>query len=163
MASSTASEQRGDRGWWLDDARPGTRLRHPGGRTIGAAEHVWLAGLTHNVSDLHGNADAAERGAFGRPVVLGALSAAIVIGLARPAVALPGDAAAAALTGWSRIRLGQPVFPGDTLRAESSIEAVGPRLPNAPSARVTRTIRGFNQRGEVVVTVSETRDVPVRR
>jgi acyl dehydratase len=149
------------RGWFLEDAVPGTVLRHPGGRTVDEAEHVWLAWLTSNVSDVHGNADAAARGPWGRPLVLGALTASIVIGLATPAVGPPGIGDAGWSDGWTSVRLSGPVVAGDTLRAESVIHAViGP--PGAPTGRVRRTIVGRNQRNEIVATIEEEREVPRR-
>ena len=65
---------------------PGTVISHSHGRTIDEAEHVWLAWVTDNVSDVHGNTHRAAAGAFGQTLVLGALTVAIVIGLAEPAV-----------------------------------------------------------------------------
>ena len=138
MGSSRASEPQGrrvsserpaarptiagaQRGWWLEDAVPGTILRHPGGRTIGPDEHVWLAWVTHNISGVHGNADAATRTEWGQPLVLGMLTAAVVIGLASPATPEPDQAAIGWDDGWSSIRLAAPVLAGDTLTAESEI------------------------------------------
>jgi itaconyl-CoA hydratase len=149
------------RGWWLEDAVPGTVLRHPGGRTIDEVEHVWLAWVTHNASDVHGNADAASRGPWGQPLVLGALSAAVVIGLAGPAAGEPATGAAGWSDGWRAVRLTGTVVPGDTLRAESAIHAVH-AVPGGRTGRVARTIRGLNQRGEVVVVVEEEREVVSR-
>ena len=68
--------------WTFDDAVVGSTIQHERARTIGADEHVWLAWVTNNASDLHGNADVAAGMEFGQPVVLGALVAAIVIGRA---------------------------------------------------------------------------------
>ena len=154
-------------GWYLEDAVPGAVLRHPHGRTIGAGEHVWLAWVSDNASDLHGNADRASRGAFGGPVVLGALSVAIVAGLAAPAGGSPATWTAARLTGWHEIRLLRPVVAGDTLRAESTIaRPVGP--PGALGGLVRRRIAGLDERGETVLTIDETcwaprRDGPEQR
>jgi acyl dehydratase len=156
-----ASEPGGQRGWWLDDAVAGTVLRHPGGRTIDEAEHVWLAWVTHNISDIHGDAHAAAGNEWGRPLVLGMLTAAIVIGLAAPATPLPEEAALAMSDGWSSIRLTGLVFAGDTLRAESSIHAVGPGA-GPRWGRVQRTIRGYDQRGALVAVIEEERSVPRR-
>jgi acyl dehydratase len=143
-----------DTGWWLEDAVPGTLLRHPHGRTIEETEHVWLAWVTHNLSDVHGDAHAAARGPFGGPLVLGALAVAIVIGLAEPGVPDPGRAMATLPAGWRSIRLVGPVRPGDTLRAESRIEAV--RAAATPGlGLVTRTITGLDQSGTPVVRVEE--------
>jgi acyl dehydratase len=151
----------GQRGWWLEDAIPGTVLRHPGGRTIGATEHVWLAWVTHNVSDIHGDAHAARRSEWGQPLVLGMLTAAIVIGLAAPATPEPRDGAIGMSDGWSSIRLTGVVLAGDTLTTESAIHAVDAAAPER-AGRVRRTIRGRNQRGEVVAVIEEERRVPKR-
>jgi acyl dehydratase len=175
MASSRDSEPPGDerpgsglpdawpdqRGWWLDDAVPGVTLRHPGGRTLDETDHVWLAWVSLNASDIHGNADLSARGPWGQPIVLGALTAAIVLGLAAPAAGPPEVGTAGWSDGWSSIRLSGAVLPGDTLRAESYVHAVD-RTPDAPTGRVQRTIRGLNQRGQVVLTVEEVREVARR-
>lgn len=161
MASSRDSEAAAQRGWWLEEAVPGTLLQHPGGRTIGAAEHVWLAWVTHNVSPVHGNADAASRSEWGEPLVLGMLTAAIVIGLAQPATPAPQQGTLGWSDGWSAIRLTGPVVPGDTLTAQSAILAVA-HSADGLSGRVRRTISGRNQRGEVVARIEEERAVPRR-
>jgi itaconyl-CoA hydratase len=148
-------------GWFADDVEPGSLVRHPGGRTITADEHVWLAWVMQNASDLHGNADRAARGVFGGPVVLGALTAAVVIGLAEPAEPPPRRAALGLPAGWSRIRLSSPVMPADTVRAESRITALEPE-PDGDGAFVERTIVGRNQRGEEVAIIDERRWVARR-
>lgn len=140
---------------------PGTVIRHPHGRTLDEADHVWLAWVTHNVSDVHGDRHAAARGPFGEPLVLGALTAAIVIGLAEPATCDPAHAAVTRTHGWRAIRLSGPVRAGDTLRAESRIEAVRPG-PVPALGLVTRTIRGLDQSGRVVAVIEEV-DRPVAR
>jgi acyl dehydratase len=152
----------GQSGWWLEDAVQGRTIEHAHGRTVDAAEHVWLAWVTDNVSDVHGDAHRAAAGEFGQPLVLGALTVAIVIGLAEPALSDPGLVANVVGRGWRSITLRGPVVPGDTLRAVSRITAVGP--PDVEGwGRVTRTITGYNQRGEQVATIEEVdRGVPSR-
>jgi acyl dehydratase len=149
------------RGWWLEDVVPGTTLRHPGGRTIGPAEHVWLAWITHNVSGVHGNADAAARTEWGQPLVLGMLTAAVVIGLAAPATPDPARGTIGWDDGWTSIRLTGVVVAGDTVTAESEIRAVDV-IPEESIGRVERLIRGLNQRGETVALIEERRTVPSR-
>ncbi len=141
---------------------PGGTIRHPGGRTINADEHPRLAWLTDNASDVHGDAHRMASGPFGQPLVLGALSAAVVIGLAEPAVGPPEDAGRAAASGWARIGLTGLVVAGDTLSATSTIEAVSPDADGRGGV-VRRTIEGRNQRNEVVVRVEDTRWAPSRQ
>jgi acyl dehydratase len=148
-------------GWWFEDAVPGGVIEHPGGRTIGADEHILLAWLTNNASDVHGNHDVSARGAFGGPVVLGALTVAVVVGLAEPATAPPPIAARAIPTGWRRIGLVGLVLPGDTLNAVSHIEAAR-RDPGDGGGVVERVIVGRTQRGDEVVRIEEERWVAGR-
>gem|GEM_PF-6661803 len=168
MASSTASASAvrhvpgAQAGWWLEDAVPGRVIAHAHGRTIDEAEHVWLAWVTHNVSDVHGNAHRAAHGAFGQPVVLGALTVAIVIGLAEPATADAQSVAGSLPAGWRSIVLRGPVVPGDTLRATSCIAAATAAGSDGVGL-VTRTITGYNQRGEEIAHIEEVeRGVPSR-
>jgi itaconyl-CoA hydratase len=149
-------------GWWLEDAVPGAVIRHPHGRTIDETEHVWLAWVTHNLSDVHGDRHTTSRGPFGGPLVLGALAVAIVIGLAEPAVPDPSLGVATLTPGWRAIRLLAPVRPGDTLRAESRIAAVRPAA-DPGIGQVTRTITGFDQSGRRVVEVEELERMVPRR
>ena len=147
------------RGWWLEDVRPGTIVRHPGGRTITADEHPVLAALADSMSEVHGNADRAARTPFGQPLVLGALTTAVVIGLAAPAVGRWGHARRALPRGWRRIRLSGVVLAGDTLRAESRIVSVA-RDADGAGGLVERSIVGRNQRHEGVVEIDEVCWVP---
>lgn len=150
---------RHQRGWWLEDARPGGTIAHPGGRTINADEHPRLAWLTDNASDVHGDVHRMASGPFGEPLVLGALTAAIVIGLAEPAVADAADAGRAVAGGWQRIDLTATVIAGDTVSVSSRIGRVTPD-EDRRGGRVERVIEGRNQHGAVVVRVEESRWVP---
>ncbi len=149
------------RGWWLEDAIPGSFIQHPGGRTIGADEHPRLAWLTDNASDVHGDAHRAAVGPWGQPLVLGALSAAVVIGLAEPAVGPERDAGRARAGGWSSIALTGIVAAGDTITATSRVEFVA-RDEDGRGGRVRRVIEGRTQRGAVVVRVHDERWAPSR-
>ncbi len=149
------------RGWYLDDAVAGQAMRHPGGRTIGHDEHARLAWLTDNASDVHGDAHRSAHGPFGQPLVLGALTVAVVIGLAGPAGALAWQVVRAVPSGWWRISLSRPVLPGDTLSAVSLVSAVR-RDPDGMGGLVERVVEGRNQRGEVVVCIHDQRWAPYR-
>jgi len=149
------------RGWFLEDATPGSVIRHPGGRTIGADEHPRLAWLTDNASDVHGDAHRAAAGPFGQPLVLGALTAAVVIGLAEPATSLPWQAGRATPSGWPSIALTGLVVAGDTIVATSLVGAVTVD-DDGRGGLVRRVIEGRNQRGEVVARVVDERWAPSR-
>ena len=118
--------------------------------------------VSNNASDLHGNKDYAKTTEFGQPVVLGALTVAVVVGLAEPVEWPAADAARRRAGGWDRIRLARPVVAGDTLRAESMILSVAP-FERGGGGLVRRRIVGRNQRGDEVATIDEERWVPGRR
>lgn len=144
--------------WRGREARAGSTIAHPLARTIERDEQLWLAWVTGNASAVHGDANRSAAGAFGDVVVLGALTVAVVVGLAEPE---PGP-----VTGgwppddvqWSAIELLGPVRPGDTIRAESLFEDVSATETGGP-ALVTRVVRGRNQHGSVVVQIRESRHV----
>lgn len=140
---------------------PGSTLEHPRGRTITLDEHARLAWLTDNASAVHGDVERAAQGAFGQVVVLGALSVAIVAGLAEPAVADPALARRAAPSGWQRIELTATVLGGDTLTAVSRIHEVRPDADRR-GGLVRRSIEGYDQHGQVVVRIEEQRWAPSR-
>jgi len=147
--------------WWFEDAVPDSIIEHPRGRTLTVDEHARLAWLTDNASPVHGDTHRAAQGAFGGTVVLGALTAAIVAGLAEPATAVAPHAHRALARGWTRIVLVSTVRGGDTLAATSEIHERRPD-PDGRGGLVRRTIVGRNQRGEVVVRLEEARWIPDR-
>jgi acyl dehydratase len=144
--------------WRARDAVPGARIVHGGGRTLGRDEQLWLAWATGNASAVHGNADVAARGRFADVIVLGALTVAVVAGLAEPEPGSPEDSRSLLHGGWTAIQLAGPVAPGDTLTAVSDIVSVE-RGEGDGVAIVTREILGHNQRSEIVVRLEETRRV----
>ena len=124
-------------------------LEHPGARRIGSDEHILLAWMMDNASEVHGNLDRAARGPFGGPLVLGALSVAIVVGLAGPAAPPPDVVRRSVPVGWRRIGLVGAVLPGDTITATSSITEVE-RDADGAGGTVDRIVVGRTARAEVV-------------
>ncbi len=159
MSDSLTAAQRG---WWFEDAIPGRTITHPGGRTVTADEHPRLAWLTDNASDVHGDMHRAAEGPFGQTLVLGALTAAVVIGLAEPAVGSQLDAVRALPHGWSRIALTATVVAGDTITARSLVEVATPD-EDGHGGLVGRVIEGRNQQGHVIVRVCDQRWAPSRK
>jgi acyl dehydratase len=148
-------------GWWFEDAEPGRLLRHPGGRTVGLDEQLWLAWLSNNSSDVHGNLAWAARTAFGGPLVLGALTVAIVAGLGQPGEWPPERIATHVPAGWTRILLTAAIRPGATVHAESRIVAAEP-FADGTGGLVRRVLTGRDEAGVAVVELEEERPVPAR-
>ena len=148
-------ERRPSRGWegrYLDDFVVGDVYEHGHGRTISEADNTWFSLLTNNPHDLHSNADYAARTEFGRPLVVSTLTLAIVTGLSVSDVSQN----AVANIGWDDVKLTAPVFPGDTLYAESEVVEVRPSRTRPGQGLVRVRTRGFNQREETVITYERT-------
>jgi itaconyl-CoA hydratase len=142
-------------GWegrYLEDFHTGDVYRHAHGRTISETDNTWFTLLTNNTHDIHFNADYASRTEFGRPLVVSTLSLAIITGLSVPDVSQN----AVANLGWDEVKLTSPVFAGDTIYAESEVLEVRPSRTRPGQGILRVRTRGFNQRGETVMTFTRT-------
>jgi itaconyl-CoA hydratase len=120
------------------------RSRH--GRTVLEADNVWFTLLTLNTNPIHFDAEYAATTEWGRPLVDSTFTLALVTGLSVEDVSERGIN-----LGWDEVRLLKPVFPGDTIRAETEVlsKRTSQSRPGFGIVRV-RT-RGFNQREEIVI------------
>jgi len=144
------SRQRAAKDWrgrFLEDFEVGDVYRSRLGRTITETDNIWFTTLTMNTNQIHFNAVFAERTRFERPLIVSTLTLAIVLGLS---VSDTSENAAANLE-WTEIKLTNPVFPGDTLWAETEILGVRPSKSNPAVGIVSVRTRGINQHREVVL------------
>lgn len=106
---------------YLEDFVVGETYRHARGKTVSELENLLITHMVLNTAEPHFNEDAARKDRmFGRRVVFGGVTLAVVIGLAAQ------DTAAHALRelGMTAIRLHAPVYHGDTLYAYSEVLSV---------------------------------------
>lgn len=126
----------------------GAVIAHTRGRTITDMDSVLLTLLAMNTAQAHFNEQMMRDSEFGRAVVFGGVTAAMVIGLAAEDTA--GDSAVE--IGLADMRFLAPVFVGDTLHAFSEVLAVEEAAPKQPMV-VTFRHWGVNQRDETVLRV----------
>ena len=131
----------------------GDTLAHQPHRTVTETDNLFISTLTHNPQPLHLDAEYAGATEFGRIVVNGTFTFALLVGLS------VGDTTLGTLVanlGYDKVRMPAPVFIGDTLRAET--EVIGLKESNSrPTAGiVTFAHRMLNQRGDVVCTMERT-------
>jgi len=125
----------------------GDRFRHARGKTVTEMDGVFITNLVMNTAQGHFNEHLMADREFGRRIVFGGVTAAMVIGLAAQDT---GENALAEL-GMTEVRFRRPVFHGDTLRAISEvIEVENAERPDAGVVTFAHT--GHNQRDEVVFT-----------
>ncbi|WP_062429037.1 MaoC family dehydratase [Herbidospora daliensis] len=135
-------------GRYYEDFVVGDVFQHPLGRTISEADNTWFTLLTMNTNQNHFNAHFAARAPVGKVIVNSGLSVAIVLGLS----VIDVSQNASMNLGWDEIRLTHPVFVGDTLYAESLVEAVRESKSRPYAGIVTCRTRGLNQDGDEVMS-----------
>ena len=158
QTSETISPQRYREsfGRYYEDFVVGDVYEHRPGRTITQNDNIWFTLLTMNTHPLHFDDEYAKGTEFGRTVIASPLTVAIVVGMSVSDVSQK----AIANLGWNDIKLTHPVYPGDTLYAESEVinKRESKSRPNAGLVSV-HTI-GKNQNGDVVCTFDRTMLIP---
>jgi len=136
----------------FEDFAVGDVYEHRPGRTITQADNTWFTLLTMNTHPLHFDEEYGRASEFGRCLVASPLTVAILVGMSVRDVSQK----AIANLGWREIRLPHPVFPGDTLYAESEVLEARASRSRPEAGLVTVRTTGRNQHGAVVCTFERT-------
>ena len=134
-------------GRYLEEFTVGDVYEHRPGRTITEADNINFSLMTMNQHPMHCDRAFAEKSEFGRPLVNSGLSLAIVLGMTVNDV----SGRAIANLGWKEINLTGPVFPGDTLYAESEVLEKRESKSRPTQGIVTVKTRAFKQDGQPVM------------
>lgn len=136
-----------NRGNYFEDFARGQTIQHATPRTLGEGENALYIALTGDRTPTHCSVEFARSLGYERETINDLLVFHTVFGKSVPDVSLN----AVANLGYADVRFLLPVYPGDTLRAES--EVLGVRETSAGNAGVVWVhTRGFNQRDEPVLT-----------
>lgn len=134
-------------GRFFDEWKIGDRIEHDIRRTVTETDNLLFSTMTHNPQPLHLDAEAAKASEFGRILVNGTFTFALMVGLS------VGDTTLGTLVanlGYDELVMPAPVFIGDTLRATSEVTALRPSKSRPGQGIVTWRHEMLNQRGEVV-------------
>ncbi|MET0389251.1 MAG: MaoC family dehydratase [Polyangiales bacterium] len=134
-------------GRWYDEWHVSDHVTHEIRRTVTETDNLLMSVLTYNPQPLHVDAEAAAASEFGRILVNGTFTFALMIGLSVHDTTL---GTLVANLGYDKIVMPKPVFIGDTLRAESDIIELKESRSRPGAGIVTFRHRLLNQRGEVV-------------
>ena len=140
-------------GRYYDEWTVGDRLEHQPRRTVTETDNLLISTLTHNPQPLHLDAEYASATEFGRIVVNGTFTFALMVGLS------VGDTTLGTLVanlGYDEVRMPKPVFIGDTLRAETEVVELRPSKSRPGQGIVTFEHRMLNQRDELVCVCERT-------
>ncbi|MCS6909578.1 MAG: MaoC family dehydratase [Anaerolineales bacterium] len=105
-------------GKYYEDLNVGDKFRHATGRTLTEMDNVLFSALTLNTQPLHINEDFASKTEFGRRIVHGLFTAALVVGIS---VGELTEGTIVANLGYDNIRHPNPAFHGDTIYAETEV------------------------------------------
>ena len=133
----------------FDAWQVGDRIVHDLRRTVTETDNLLISTLTHNPQPLHLDAEFAGATEFGRIVVNGTFTFALMVGIS------VGDTTLGTLVanlGYDEVRMPSPVFIGDTLRAETEVMALRPSKSRPGQGVVTFRHTMLNQRDETVCT-----------
>ena len=139
-------------GRYFEDFEVGDVYEHRPGRTITETDNTWFTLLTMNTHPLHFDQEYAKASEFGRTLVASPLTVALMVGMSVSDVSQK----AIANLGWREIRLTHPVYPGDTLYAESEVLEKRESKSRPEAGVVTVRTVGRNQEGVVVCTFDRT-------
>jgi acyl dehydratase len=134
-------------GRFYDQWSVGDRIVHDIRRTVTETDNLLFSTMTHNPQPLHLDAEAARASEFGRILVNGTFTFALMIGLS------VGDTTLGTLVanlGYDKVVMPKPVFLGDTLRAETEVQALKDSRSRPGAGIVTFEHSMLNQRDEIV-------------
>ena len=134
-------------GRYYEDWTVGDRIAHDIRRTVTETDNLLISTLTHNPQPLHLDAEAAAASEFGRILVNGTFTFALMVGVS------VGDTTLGTLVanlGYDKVVMPKPVFIGDTLRGETEVVALRESTSRPDAGIVTFQHRMLNQRDEIV-------------
>lgn len=134
-------------GRYYDDWTIGDTLAHEIRRTVTETDNLLFSTMTHNPQPLHLDAEAAKASEFGRILVNGTFTFALMVGLS------VGDTTLGTLVanlGYDKLVHPNPVFIGDTMRASSEVTALRESRSRPGAGLVTFRHDLHNQRDELV-------------
>lgn len=139
-------------GRYYEDFVVGHVYEHRPGRTITDTDNVWFTLLTMNTHPAHFDYEFAKRSEFKKPLVCSPFTVALMVGMSVSDISQK----AVANLGWDNIRMTHPLFPGDTLYADSEVVEKRESKSRPEQGVVTVTTTGKNQLGNVVCTFNRT-------
>lgn len=129
------------------DWKMGDHIVHVCRHTVTEEENRALTLMTHNPQPLHLDAEYAAKTEFGKIVVNGLFTFALMVGVSVEDTTL---GTLVANLGYDKVTMPKPVFIGDTLRAETDVVALRESHSRPNAGIITFRHRCFNQHDEMV-------------
>jgi acyl dehydratase len=136
-------------GRWFEEFSVGQVFRHEIRRTMTEADNMWFCNATYNPAPIHIDVEYCKSTEFGRPLVNSIFTLGLVVGLSVQDTTL---GTTVANLGMTDVKFPAPVFVGDTVRSQTSIQEVRASKSRGNAGIVTFLHDGYNQRDELVCT-----------
>ncbi|MCW2528105.1 MAG: dehydratase [Pseudonocardiales bacterium] len=140
-------------GLYFEDMIPGTTVKHLLTRTVTEMDNVLFTSITMNLAPLHLDAEYAKTLPYGRQLVNSLYTVGLIGGMTVPDLFW---GTSLGNLGYDKITFPNPVFHGDTLRAETDILDKRESQSKNDRGIVWLAHRGINQRDEIVVDMLRT-------
>lgn len=134
-------------GRYFEDWTIGDRIAHEIRRTVTETDNLLFSTMTHNPQPLHLDIEAAKASEFGRIIVNGTFTFALMVGLSVSDTTL---GTLLANLGYDKLVMPKPVFIGDTMRAETEVVELKESRSRPTAGIVTFRHELINQRNEIV-------------
>lgn len=106
-------------GLYFEEFSVGQRFEHVLRRTVTEADNLIFSTLTHNPAALHLDEEAMKSSEFGTRIVNSCFTLSLMVGIS---VADTTLGTTVANLGWDEVRFPKPVFIGDTLHVETTVQ-----------------------------------------
>jgi acyl dehydratase len=140
-------------GKYFEDLTPGLKIRHYLTRTVTESDNVFFTCLTLNPAPIHLDHELSKENTLGgeetmtKPLFNSMFTLALLVGMSVPEAT---HGTTIANLGFSEVLFPKPVYPGDTLRAETVVLDRRESKSRPTQGIVTFEHVAYNQRGEVV-------------
>jgi acyl dehydratase len=134
-------------GRYFEQWSVGDHIRHEVRRTVTETDNLLFSTMTHNPQPLHIDAEYAAKSEFGRIVVNGTFTFALMVGLSVSDTTL---GTLIANLGYDKVVMPAPVFIGDTMHAETMVVETRASRSRPNAGIVTFRHELVNQRDGIV-------------
>ncbi len=131
-------------GLWYEEFHVGQTFEHPITRSVTEADNMLFSNMTLNPQPLHIDANYAAGTEYGRPLVNSLFTLGLMIGISVHDTTLRTTIAN---LGMSEVNFPAPVFPGDSIRVVTRVQALRESRSRPTAGLVTFRHQAFNQHG----------------
>ena len=136
------------RGFYFDEFTPGEVFQHPLTRTVTEMDNMLFSNMTLNPQPLHIDADyCARETEWGQPLMNSLFTLGLMIGISVEDISYRTTIANLGMT---EVVFPNPLFQGDTVRAETTVIDKRESKSRPTAGIVTLEHRAYKQSGELV-------------